>query len=87
MVLDGDIIVLQSEQHPLKLSWGVSEILQVDLLQGFVVTPYGEGTTKDIDVKSFSFEDASQHLTFYFGTTLLCRGKSLGSKGNWSLGQ
>ena len=43
----------------MKSSWGISKVLQVDLLQGFVVTLYGEGMAKDIGVKSFSSEDAS----------------------------
>ena len=59
MILDGDIIVLQSEQHLLKSSWCISKIFQVDLLQGLVITLYGEGMTKDIGVKSFSSKDTS----------------------------
>ena len=59
MILDGDIIVLQSEEQLLKSSWGINKVLQVDLLQGLVVTLYGEGPAKDIGVKSFSSKDTS----------------------------
>ena len=59
MILDGDIIVLQCEQHPLKSNWGISEVFQVDLLQGFMVTLSGEGTAKDLGVESFISKDTS----------------------------
>ena len=56
MKLDGDIIILQSEQHPLKSSWGVSKVLQV---QAFMVSLNGECMIKDIRVKLFSSKETS----------------------------
>ena len=42
-----------------KSSRGIHEVLQVNLLQEFMITVYGKGTAKEIDVKSFSSKDTS----------------------------
>ena len=48
-----------------------------------VVTLNSEGMAKDIGVESLCSEDPGEQFMFYIGITLLHRGKSFGSKGNW----